>query len=285
MRSLCLVGLLIGQAVCSPATAQPSGEEETLRRRRMELLESVAADFEIRKNEEGVEPLARSKAPILRWSNPVRDFVNDGLVFLWLDGKRPEAAVTVWARSLEADLRQGELWRECVTLSARPLVLRREEQLLWSPQPAAVVNQPLPDADAPQATPSRRLIQMREIARSFQATTYKMEAPHELRLLPRPLYRYSDEEAGVLDGAMFAFVEGNDAEALLLLEAATDSGRIPAAWRFTLGRMTSYRVVIRRDDREIFDVAPYWKAPRSPNDPYVEAKDRPFSLGQEEESR
>lgn len=71
MRSLYLIGLLlVGQAVCHPATAQTSGEEETLRRRRMELLESVAASFEVRKNEEGVEPLARSKAPIRRRDAP-----------------------------------------------------------------------------------------------------------------------------------------------------------------------------------------------------------------------
>jgi hypothetical protein len=253
-------------------------QEDPLRRQRMELLESRTRELELRWDEKDSPPLARGKSPILRWSNPVRQFVNDGLTFLWLEGKRPVAVVSCWARSAEADLRKGELWHEFVSLSGKPLVLSRENQIIWSPRGAMRTDQPLSNASAPQATPARRLTQMREIARRFQATSYKMDSPYELRLLPQPLYRYDDQQAGILDGALFSFAEGNDAEALLLLEACTIDDRTDHLWRYTLARMTSYRVVVRLDDREVFAVPPYWKGPRSPNDPYVEASDGPFAL-------
>jgi hypothetical protein len=139
-----------------------------------------------------------------------------------------------------------------------------------------LVNQPVADISTRQ-TAVRRLAQMRQTARRFQATSFKMGSPHELRLLPQPLYRYQAAERPILDGALFAFVEGNDAEALLLLEVSTGSRQEPV-WHYTLARMTSYRVVVRLDDRQILDAAPYWSNPRSANDPYVEATDGPFTL-------
>jgi hypothetical protein len=272
LASLTIVVLNFG----SLASAQSAADEDVHRRERLKFLDDRAAEFTLTAGRENARQLARSQAPILRWSNPVREFVNDGLTFLWLSGKRPEAVVTVWVRSPEGDLSAGELLHEFVTVSEKPLLLRRGERVLWSPEPGAAVNRPLPDAAAPQPTPARRLIQMRDLARRFHALTYKMESPHELRLLPQPLYRYQDDESDTLDGALFAFAEGNDAEALLLLEAAGDG----SAWRYTLARMTSYRVVVRLDGRDVFDVNPYWKGPRSPNDPYVEAFDGPFALGE-----
>jgi hypothetical protein len=278
MSRVYVAALAILQAVSSSAMAQAPAAEDALRRQGFELLDSRAAEFQMRLDEEAAPPLARSKAPILRWSNPVREFVNDGLTFLWLEGERPAAVVTVWRRSSQADLRQGELLHEFVTLSASPLILRRHERILWSPQAAAVANDPLSSEFAPGETRARRLSQMRDLARRFQATSYKMESPHELRLMPQPLYRYENSGSGIVDGALFAFAEGNDAEALLLLEALREADRGGNRWRYTLARMTSYRVVVRLDDREVFSVNPYWKGPRSPKDPYVEAFDGPFSL-------
>jgi hypothetical protein len=48
--------------------------------------------------------------------------------------------------------------------------------------------------------------------------------PWELRLLPKPLYRYASRSQKVLDGALFAYVwtRGTDPEWLLLLEARDD---------------------------------------------------------------
>ncbi len=253
-------------------------QENSLREQRMELLESRTAELDLRFGDKDAEPLTRGKSPILRWSNPVREFVNDGITCLWLEGNRPLAVVTCWARSTEEDLRKGELLREFVSLSARPLTMRRGNQVIWSPRPAVVADQPLADAPAPQTARTRRLAQMRELARRFQATSYKMESPFELRLMPQPLYRYEDQESGILDGGLFAFAEGNDAEALLLLEAVAGDDGKSYAWRYTLARMTSYRIVILLDNREVFAVTPYWRGPRSPTDPYVEAFDGPFAL-------
>ena len=78
--------------------------------------------------------------------------------------------------------------------------------------------------------------------------------------------------------AMYGFDLYLYAEALLLLEATASEEGKRHAWRYTLARMTSYRVVVQLDNHEVFAVTPYWKGPRSPSDPYVEASDGPFAL-------
>src|SRR5687768_16597116 len=232
MRALLAISSAL---VCLSLSVREGGaepvQENSLRQQRMELLESRTAELDLRFSDKDAEPLSRGKSPILRWSNPVRQFVNDGITCLWLEGSRPVAVVTCWARSMEEDLKKGELLHEFVSLSARPLVMRRGNQVIWSPRAATVADQPLSGAPEPQKARTRRLTQMRELARRFQATSYKMDSPFELRLLPQPLYRYEDQAAGILDGGLFAFAEGNDAEVLLLLEAAAnDDGKSPA-WR------------------------------------------------------
>jgi hypothetical protein len=110
------------------------------------------------------------------------------------------------------------------------------------------------------------------------AANYKMDVRNELRHLTQPLYRYAKEDGDILDGALFAFVEGNDPEVLLLLEAVSANGGKSHSWHFSMARMTGYRVSANLDGREVFSALPYWKNPRAVTDPYVEAPDGEFTL-------
>jgi hypothetical protein len=281
MRFSLACGMAIAVFVATllkPAAGRPDGEAgvEVTRQKRLEFLQSRVDQFEISLADNS-RKLTRGKQTILRWSNPVREFVNDGVIYLFLDGQRPRAVISVWARSPEANLESGEIWREFVSLSGSALTCQREGGVLWTPLTRSDVNLAIEGAPSPAAKPVQRLAQMRELARRFQATSYKMGSPNELRLLSQPLYRYQDEAAGIVDGTLFAFVEANDPEALLLLETAEGAGK-EQKWRYTLARMTGYRVEVRLDERSVFDVPPYWKGPRSPDDLYVEARDGTFTL-------
>jgi hypothetical protein len=271
-RFVCVASL----ALVELATAADPAEE-AVRHQRFKFLEARTAEFELQTDKSDSQLLERGKSPILRWSNPVREFVNDGLTYLWLDGQRPLAVGSCWCRSTEADLRTGELKYEFSTLTDERMSLRRGQTVVWTPKPEGVVHQPLAEAQAPQDTPVRRLTQMRQLARRFQAASYKMNSPHELRLMPQPLYRYEDKANDVLDGALFAFVEGNDPEALLLLEAA--SGK----WRYTLASMTNYRVVVRLDNEDAFTSEAPLRGISSPTDRYHSASDGRFELEDEPE--
>ena len=92
----------------------------------------------------------------------------------------------------------------------------------------------------------------------------------ELRLLPQPIHRFADEEAGTLGGALFVLVQGNDPEILVLLEVLQPSGGDPPAWRYSLARVSSMQMKARLDGTEIWSAEGYWSQPRSVEDPYRE---------------
>src|SRR5688572_23295481 len=54
-------------------------------------------------------------------------------------------------------------------------------------------------------TKSERTFQMRRLADRFDAHQF-WEERFELRLLPKPIYRYDDVDSGILDGAVYALV-------------------------------------------------------------------------------
>ena len=76
----------------------------------------------------------------------------------------------------------------------------------------------------------------------------------QLRLLTQPIFRYPapNEKAAYSDGAMFAFVEGTDPEAFLLLEA-TKAGD-EAKWQFGLVRMNGDALRVTFRDANIWSV-------------------------------
>jgi len=261
-----------------PLGADEPPKADPLRQKRLEFLKERVGQFEIQVGGDAARILKAGAEPILRWSNPVRDNFNDGVIYLFFEKQRPRAIVTVWADFPMAKLDQGNVFRELVSLSAEPLACHRDGNLLWSPKAGALVEQAFKEAPAPAARPTQRLTQMRDLARRFEAANYKMGSPSELRLLTQPLYRYPGEAGGVLDGGLFAFAEGNDPEVVLLLEAVQDSGGKGHVWRYALGRMTSYRVSVKFDKQEVFTAQPYWANPRSPADPYSETFEGTFVL-------
>jgi hypothetical protein len=122
---------------------------------------------------------------------------------------------------------------------------------------------------------TQRLTQLRTLARRFSADCYHPRSgePTELRLLTQPLYRYEDDKAGILDGAMFAFVVSNDPELLLVLEAVKAGGG-PAGWRYSLARMSSLKETVKLDGKETWTVANYYQDPHEDRKtgPYVETR-------------
>jgi hypothetical protein len=273
--------LLLAVSVPKIAGSAADDTEEAdvlLRQKRLEFLLEQTDKLQLDVADNGTRRLKRGDQPILRWSNPVRDFVNDGVTFLFFEGERPRALASIWVRGREARLTKGEIWRELISFSSEPLTCRRDGAVIWSPKTGGLVDQVLSGAPRPSPRRTQRLVQMRELAHRFRAASYKPDAPNELRLLNQPLYRYPRETTDVLDGGLFGFTEGNDPEVFLLLEAVAVDNVQRLEWRYTLARSTGYRVSVDLDGRQVFSVEPFWSTPQTLESPYVTESDGPFAL-------
>lgn len=198
------------------------------------------------------------KDPILNWSQPVRGGA-DGAVFVWTQDGRPLVigAIFCWP---SGDGRQG-ISHELHSLSTTPLVGKWHDRV-WTPPKDSVTWTTLSDVAPPGESPEQRLRQMRDLARSFTAESYDKDkgARWDLRLLPRPIFRYdtgngsgvkgADRE--ILDGALFGFIEGTDLEIVLLLQARQTAAG--THWEFALARMSDYRLVVHRQEKTVWEV-------------------------------
>jgi hypothetical protein len=93
---------------------------------------------------------------------------------------------------------------------------------------------------------------MKDLARKFAGSVDFGKSTHEeLRLLTQPVYSYSDAEAGVIDGAVFAAVmNGTNPTALFLIELQREQDQ--QLWRFAVGAMTDAGVTVKFEGHEVW---------------------------------
>jgi hypothetical protein len=98
---------------------------------------------------------------------------------------------------------------------------------------------------------------------------------YQLRLLPRPVHRYADEGAGIVDGALFAFTYGTNPEVFLQIEARREETDRPR-WRVSFARSSAAAVAVTRDGMTVWSAEAYervgFRSGRllglNPRDPY-----------------
>lgn len=255
--ALVMFMLLVAANVLAQETAAKSDdvtEKKTVSPLRKLMDESLSWN-ELFVNERSATPMTAKV--VLRWTNNTRGS-EDGMTVLYFADGRPEAVCCFypWEKSFI---------HEFDSMSRGTLLAKRDGVVVWNPEKPGVQFQSVPAADAPAEMPVARLRQMKTLASQFSSTMLGWRADksdrEELRLLPQPLYRYESKRSDVLDGAVFAFVQGTDPESLLLLEAfKTGTG---FEWQFAFVRRTSGELEGRHKDKVV------WHADRFPasNDP------------------
>ena len=191
-----------------------------MRDRLLELHTNEAGSYTIYRDRDHREKLEFRREPVYVWTNPVRPTKQDGALFVWTWKGRAEVLGCFFSFP-GGNGKRRRVARASVVVTRGA---RRE------PSPAARVDArgARDRADghrrrtAPAKQAARRLLQMRELTRDFSATTEDDKGKRwELRMLPKPLYRYDSTDPDVVDGAVFSFVTsaGTDPEALVVLEA------------------------------------------------------------------
>ena len=267
MRNSVLLLLLIS----TPPLWAESGSAD-LSDARLSLMQDRALDIQFR-GKNGFPKQLESK-PLFRYDDIPRGYV-DGAV--WRLGKtgRPLAVVTTELHPRYGmqgtDRSNPRVVYDLLSLSDAPFSSKSND-IVWSPAGSAVTFMPIAEAPSPADSETKRLRQMKQLARRFSAVQTVTEVGTEneqliLRLLPQNIDRYvpaNDEVASKptkSDGAMFLFVAGRMPGIILLLE--TDG----AKWQFAAGRLSApSTLILSLDDK------PVWRVPRDfggSSEPYL----------------
>jgi hypothetical protein len=197
--------------------------------------------------------------PIYRFDDPARRF-SDGTIWAFGKSGRPDALLCL---SLEKNDRGQLKWIHELTSLSSGLVAASSRHgsgpWIWNPKEPGIIHQPIPKAQPPAGEEGKRLRQMRETARRFKASESLDPARNdpsdrfELRLLPQPVLRYHEPNAGLVDGAIFLMAYGRNPELALLIEARREDKGEPA-WFYGLARIGAAMLRVNLDDREVADL-------------------------------
>jgi hypothetical protein len=260
--AMALVVLLSAMGQAAAAGGARVQDIATERRRELDELKQAAARYRIVTDSVPPKPMVLVSEPVLHWSNPLRKTSN-GAVFIWIADGRPEVIASFYRYNFEGESREDH---EFQSLAMKGLLATRDGQKVWTPPTAGISLAPIPGAPAPASTPAERLRQMRDLAHEFHAFLDNPDDKSELRLLPKPLYRYETNRTGLLDGSVFAFVVTTDPEVLLVIEARSVGGA--SVWHYGLARMSMVNLRAQHKDREVWKVEWVYDL-QAPDKPYV----------------
>ncbi len=205
----------------------------------------------------GERPTVLQSKPLFRWQNPVSGA--NGAICVWTLQERP----VVLSKSHLNDRKQHYV-ESLVAVSPQPIQVDKGSQSYWSSPKCDTPPATLMDANVPADTERMRLTQMRDIARQYRVTSHWGEdnrSEWELRLLTTPLYRYRSPETDVIDGAVFAYVQGTNPEAVVIVEAvSTPAGN---RWQALPHRLTGYAIKAWYRNQLVLDVPYIQHAPNN----------------------
>jgi hypothetical protein len=227
---------------------EPPKDEKARAEAFLAFAKREAASYTIRL-EGSDRPLTFRPEPVLKWSNPVMGAVY-GDVFIWTADGRPEAVASIYRFYSGVPHRDNEFH----SLAVGKLSAERDGATVWTPSRAGLEFKPIPGAPAPADSAAVRLRQMRALAQEFTGRqTNRAGVERDMRLLAQPIYRYEDTKGDLVDGGLFAFVQGTDPEVFLLIEARRPRGGAPE-WQFGATRMHGIDLRLAHRGRAIWGV-------------------------------
>jgi hypothetical protein len=246
-------------------TEKGTEADEEYRREAQRVVDGIV--LEQRLDDEWVR-VKRIEKPLLYYGDPTRD--NDrGSVWAWGEKGRPVALLELWQH-----VENRDRWAFCVcNTSGGKLRATRGGDPWWRENESATELKDVPGAPvaAPEGTQRQR--QLKELAGKFSGHEFwdPNNSRYELRRLASPLHTYKDEDAGLLDGALYTLANGTNPEIPYFVEArANPKDPSKPVWRYAVGRLAHAELHLLYDGKEVFE------APRGNR---VSGAARPYSLG------
>ncbi len=255
-----LLSMLAAALAVLGSSAPAWGDEKTERRRTQLLAEMRAlAEQSTVTYESGAAQPKLVEKPVFRYDDQPRRFI-DATMWVWTDEGRPVAFQKIEAEyHVTTDQPQ---WGYCFTSVSENLIAAgwkgeagSSEKSFRSKEPGIEFRE-VAGAPALGATTNQRRRQAREISRQFQGTMLMdpiNNITQEMRLLPTPIFEYSDETTKLLRGAVFGYaINGTNPDMLILIEARGDGDR--ATWHFAPARMTNGGITLRHNDKQVWEI-------------------------------
>jgi hypothetical protein len=268
---------LVKVAAGDDAASARQAQEALKPFRLLDKMRQLAEGFAIFESEDGKPKAQFPLRPrhVQRFADKER-YVTDGTLWTLGGSGRPLVAIEVYP--VAAGVGDEQWYSAVASLTTKNLIAEKVdgvEGLTWTPGSWAQEFRPVPKAAAPPGDEQQRGMAMSQLSRRFTAHQFWQPGVtrYEMVVLPEPVLRYKDEQAGIVDGGLFVVVHETNPEVLLLIEAQVSKNA--TRWMYALAPLGSARMHVQLDDEEVWtcptpaNVAgggthPYWAFPRKP---------------------
>jgi hypothetical protein len=267
VASVCLSACVALAARCQePTAADAAASAQKSEKAWMKVFSKHAEDYKIYPAGKSDKPFRFVAQPVFRHDAPSRNSDDIGGVWVWTDEDgRPVVIGTVFGWSAGDGSRS--VLHEFHTLSTEPIEAVWRNRDRWVPE-EGVSFKPVPDAPAPDASASKRRLQMRQIARRFSAYTVDNgDRRWQLRLVPAPVYQWdAGESSERLGGAIFVICQDTNTDVVICIEArATPDG---PKFFYACGSFADWEAHAELDGKEVWFAARGEAASRSAKSPH-----------------
>ncbi len=207
---------------------------------------------------------------LFRSQDPARELSPDGS--LWGFGKkgRPAALLSLSLKPARPDRPRGWM-HELNSLATVPVAAKIPAVGEWATRAPGLEFIEFPDVPPAAAKEAGRARQLRELSARFTGFESLSKGPNtsaerfELRLIPRPIHRYSDLERGQIDGALFLMTYSTNPEIVIVIELVREGEK--EVWKYALTRIAFAELHVHLDGKEVWRQAhlrgtvsdePYW---------------------------
>jgi len=217
-------------------------------------MQRIASGTTITVTEEVPHELEIIPNALFRFHDPARN-QSDGTIWGFGTTGRPAALLTLTLHP-RTDGPPGWLY-ELNSLSSGPVAAKlRDQPAPWSTRQSGLELKLLPDAPPAAEKESGRTRQFRDLSARFVGFEFlkkELTGPFErfqLRLIPHPIYRYSDPENGLIDGAIFLMTHTTNPEIIMVIEAVREDDK--SVWKYGFARCAFAEVHVELDGKDVW---------------------------------
>ena len=196
--------------------------------------------------------LKLQEKPIYLWTNPTRNNVQEGAVYVWMKDDRPEVIATVFSHPERGSTSVRSVTHEFHSLSRKVFDHSHPAQR-WKPR-AGIETKPVEGAPSVPKSSTRRKLQVKALARDFTAHSMSLNQDNriQLRMLPSPIMTYQPKDDKVLEGSLFVLAAGvgTDPEVILMIEAVKHEDAY--RWEYAVCRYSDQNLYVQHKKKEIW---------------------------------
>jgi hypothetical protein len=236
------------------APANPPESDKS--KARMAEMRKLAAGLQVMVGD--ANPVEAELIPeaLFRCQDPARELSPDGAVWGYGKKGRPAALLSLTLKPARPD-RRGGWMMELDSLASGPVQAAVLPGLTWATRKPGIEFKEFPGAPPAAEKEAGRGRQFRELSARF--TGYESllakgpDAPaerYELRLIPRPIHRYSDPDRGQIDGAIFLMTYSTNPEVILVIELVKEGQK--NVWKYAFNRIAYAELHVDLDGKEVW---------------------------------